>query len=153
MHANPNDPLKRTDLSANERLVLEFTGKCIHGADDSLIDRCVAPDYVQHTHGIGQGREGLRNFLREIAWKRPFKEVWRPIQLLASGDFVVLYKLLKAVVIIDIFRINSAGQLAEHWDVVQPLPAPDYDPVKRSEENFTRFRTLFGLSEVKGNRA
>jgi predicted SnoaL-like aldol condensation-catalyzing enzyme len=151
MHPNPNDPLKRTDLTTNESLVLAFTGKCIHGADDRLIDQCVAPDYVQHTHGIGQGREGLRNFLREIAWKRPFKEVWRPIQVLASGDFVVLYKLLKAVVIIDIFRINSAGQLAEHWDVVQALPVPDYDPMEPSEENFARFRVLFGLPQVKDN--
>jgi len=153
MHPNPNDPSKRTDLTANEKLVLEFTGKCIHGGDDSLIDRYVAPDYVQHTHGIGQGREGLRRFLREIAWRRPFKEVWRPIQVLSTGDFVVLYKLLRAVVIIDIFRISSAGQLAEHWDVVQPLPVPDYDPMQPSEENFTRFRTLFGLPEVKGNQS
>jgi predicted SnoaL-like aldol condensation-catalyzing enzyme len=145
VYQNPYDPLQRTDLSANERLVLEFTGECIHGADESLIDRCVAADYIQHTHGIGQGRQGLRNFLREIAWKRPHRETWRPIQIHASGDFVTLYKLLHAVVIIDIFRINSAGLLAEHWDVVQPLPAPDYDPMKPSEESFARFRALFGL--------
>ena len=148
MHPNPNDPLKRTDLVPNERLVLEFTGKCIHGADESLLDRCVASNYIQHTQGIGQGRAGLRNFLREIAWKRPHREIWRPIQILASGDFVILHKLLRLVVIIDIFRIDSAGMLAEHWDVVQPLPAPDYDPMEPSEENFTRLRALFGIAEI-----
>ena len=147
MHANPYDPLRRTDLTPNERLVLEFTGNCIHGGDESLIDRCIAPDYTQHTHGIGQGREGLRNFLREIAWKRPHKEVWRPIQVFASGDFVILHKLLKLVVIVDIFRVNPAGLLAEHWDVVQALPTPDYDPMTPSQEDFTRFRALYGISK------
>jgi predicted SnoaL-like aldol condensation-catalyzing enzyme len=146
MHPNPNDPFKRNDLSPNEMLILEFTDRCIHGADESLIDRWVAPDYIQHTHGIGQGREGLRNYLREIAWKRPHSGAWRPIQIFASGDFVILHKLLPLVVIIDVFRINSAGQLAEHWDVVQPLPAPDYDPMKPSEEKFGRFRALFGMA-------
>jgi predicted SnoaL-like aldol condensation-catalyzing enzyme len=146
MHPNPYDPLKRADLTANEKLVLEFTGKCIHGGDESLIDRCVAPDYTQHTQGIGQGPEGLRRFLREVAWKRPHREIWRPIHVFASGDFVILHKLLRLVMIVDIFRINAAGQLAEHWDVVQPLPAPDHDPMEPSREDFTRFRALFGMS-------
>jgi predicted SnoaL-like aldol condensation-catalyzing enzyme len=148
MHENPYDPLKRADLTANERLVLEFTGRCIHGGDESLIDRCVAPDYIQHTPGIGQGREALRNYLCEIAWRRPNRTVWRPIHVFASGDFVILHKLLALVVIVDIFRINAVGQLAEHWDVVQPLPAPDYDPMQPSIENFARFRALFGMPQA-----
>jgi predicted SnoaL-like aldol condensation-catalyzing enzyme len=146
MQHNSYDPSQRTDLSANEQLVLAFTGRCIHGADDAFIDQSVAPDYVQHTQGIGQGREGLRRFLREIAWKRPHREVWRPIQIFASGNHVILHKLLRLVVIIDVFRINAAGQLAEHWDVVQPLPAPDYDPMAPSNEDFTRFKALFGMT-------
>jgi predicted SnoaL-like aldol condensation-catalyzing enzyme len=145
MVPNPYDPLKRSDLTANEKMVLEFTGKCIHGGDESLIDLMVAPDYTQHTHGIGQGREGLRRFLKEIAWRRPHSEVWRPLQVFASGNFVILHKLLRLVVIVDIFRVNAAGQLAEHWDVVQTVPTPDYDPMRASEEDFTRFRALFGM--------
>jgi len=148
MHHNPYDPLKRSDLTDNEKIVLAFTGRCIHGGDESLIDLMVAPDYTQHTHGIGQGREGLRRFLKEVAWKRPHREVWRPIQVFASGDFVILYKLLQLVVIVDIFRVDSAGLLAEHWDVVQALPAPDYDPMKPSEEDFSRFRALYGMTEM-----
>ena len=150
MHPNPYDPLARTDLTPNEKLVLEFTGKCIHGGDESLIEKVVSPDYTQHTHGIGQGREGLRRFLTEIAWKRPHSDVWRPIQIFASGDFVILHKLLELVVIVDIFRIDSSGLLAEHWDVVQTLPTPDYNPLKASEEDFTRFRALYGMRPASG---
>lgn len=148
MVPNPYDPMKRTDLTHNEKLVLEFTGKCIHGGDESLIDLMVAPDYTQHTHGIGQGQEGLRRFLREIAWKRPHREVWRPIQIFASGNFVILHKLLQRVVIVDIFRIDAAGLLAEHWDVVQTLPMPEYDPMTPSAEDFTRFRALYGMTDA-----
>ena len=53
-YPNPYDPRLRTDLTRNERVVLEFTGDCIHGGDASLIERYIAPDYTQHTAGIGQ---------------------------------------------------------------------------------------------------
>ena len=37
---------------------------CMHGDDLSLVDRYVAEGYIQHTPGIGQGREGLRRYLQ-----------------------------------------------------------------------------------------
>lgn len=146
MLPNPYDPRDRTDLSINEQAVLAFTGDCIHGGDASLIERYITPDYIQHTPGIGQGREGLLTYLREIAWRRPGHTEWRPIHLFAVGDFVILHKLLRAVVIADFFRCTPDGMLAEHWDVVQPLPEPGYDPMKPSSENLERFRALFGMT-------
>lgn len=147
MLPNPYDPWKRTDLTANEKAVLEFTGNCIHGEDLSLIDKLMAPTYIQHTHGIGQGHEGLRHYLREIAWKRPNRKIWRPIQIFSCGDFVILHKLLTMVVVADFFRFDADGKMVEHWDVVQPLPEPDYDPMKLSTENFERFAALFTISK------
>ncbi|AXS39684.1 nuclear transport factor 2 family protein [Breoghania sp. L-A4] len=146
-YPNPYDPFERTDLSANEQTVLDFMIHCMHGDDMSLIERCVAPDYIQHTPGIGQGREGLRSYLVNIAHKRPGRRDWRPIQLFACGDMVILHKLLRHVVIADFVRFNDTGQMAEHWDVVQPLPESGYDPMKPSEENLGRFRELFGMTD------
>lgn len=140
---NPYDPLKRDDLTENERRVLRFTKECIHGERDDLIEAYVAEDYVQHTPGIGQGREGLRNYLREVAWKRPGRKEVVFVHLFSDGDFVILHKLLPAVVIVDIFRLNGRQELAEHWDVVQRLPEPGYDPMKPSIENLSRFKGLF----------
>jgi predicted SnoaL-like aldol condensation-catalyzing enzyme len=57
--------------------VLEFTGKVLHGDDLDLIDRVVSPDHIQHTPGIGQGREGLRRHILEVARKRPGRREWR----------------------------------------------------------------------------
>ena len=57
MFDNPWDPRTRTDLTANERVALHFMSDCMHGDDLSLVDRYVAEGYIQHTPGIGQGRE------------------------------------------------------------------------------------------------
>ena len=147
MFDNPWDPRQRTDLTENERVVLHFMGDCMHGDDPSLVDRYVAEGYIQHTPGIGQGREGLRHYLHEVAWKRPGRREWRPIHVFASGDFVILHKLLPAVVIADFLRFDPDGMMAEHWDVVQPLPEADYDPLRPSVENLDRFRAVFGITE------
>lgn len=143
MKENPHDPLKRTNLTENEKRALRFMDECLHGDNFDLIDEYVAEDYIQHTPGIGQGREGLRNYIKEIAWKRPGRHEWRPIHLFSDGDFVILHKLLPAVVIVDILRFNKDHVLVEHWDVVQRLPEPGYDPMALSSENLSRFKGLF----------
>jgi predicted SnoaL-like aldol condensation-catalyzing enzyme len=145
MIPNPHDPRLRTDLTPNEAAVLEFMDRCMHGDDLSLVESHVAEDYIQHTPGIGQGRAGLRRYLEEVAYKRPGRREWHPIHLFAIGDFVILHKLLPKFVIADFLRFNAAGQMAEHWDVVQPHPEPGYDPMKPSSENLDRFRALFGI--------
>jgi predicted SnoaL-like aldol condensation-catalyzing enzyme len=143
MYQNPYDPRKRKDLTENERRVLHFMEDCLHGDNDDLIDLYVAEDYIQHTPGIGQGREGLRRYLKEVARKRPGRRDFTPIHLFSDGDFVILHKLLPAVVIVDIMRCNKNHQFAEHWDVVQRLPEPGYDPMKPSTEDLSRFEALF----------
>lgn len=142
---NPFDPLERTDLSRRERILLEFTAEVVHGTNTSLIDTLVAADYIQHTHGVGQGREGIRKYVTEISLRRPGRAQWRPILIFEDGDFVILYKLLPAFMIVDIVRFNANDQLAEHWDIVQPLPSADYDPMAPSKEDFRRFYGLFGV--------
>lgn len=140
---NPHDPRKRTDLTLNEQRVLEFMGDCLHGDNDDLIDLYVAEDYIQHTPGIGQGRQGLRNYLKEVARKRPGRREFTPIHLFSDGDFVILHKLIASAVIVDIVRFNDQNQMAEHWDVVQRHPEPDYDPMRESTEDLERFVRLF----------
>ena len=145
MTQNPYDPLKRTDLSRREQVLLKFTAEVVHGTNLALIDTLVAPDYVQHTHGVGQGREGIRRYVTEISMRRPGREQWRPLLVFEDGDFVILYKLLPAFMIVDIVRFNAEDQLAEHWDIVQPLPAPGHDPMELSQHDFSRFYALFGV--------
>ena len=144
MIENPYDPRKRK-LSKREAIVMDFMDNCLHGDNISLIDKYMAPDYIQHTPGIGQGREGVKRYFREVASKRPGRKKWRPIHLFECGDFVILHKLLPSTLIVDIMRFNQNDQLAEHWDVVQRHPEPGYDPMKLSEEDLGRFSALFAL--------
>jgi predicted SnoaL-like aldol condensation-catalyzing enzyme len=143
MRDNPHDPRKRKDLTENERRVLHFMTDCIHGDKEELIDLYVAEDYIQHTPGIGQGREGLRRYIKEVAWKRPGRRNMIPLHLFRDGDFVILHKLLPAVVIVDIIRFKENHRFAEHWDVVQRLPETGYDPMAPSSEDLGRFKGLF----------
>lgn len=145
MASNPYDPLNRNDLSRRERILLQFTAEVVHGSNMSLIDTMVAPDYLQHTHGVGQGRDGIRKYVSEVSSKRPGRAEWRPLMIFEDGDFVILFKLLPAFMIVDIVRFNSNDQLAEHWDIVQPLPSRDYDPMELSKEDFQRFYSLFKI--------
>ena len=94
----------------------------------------------------GGWREGIRKYIAEIASRRPGREQWRPVLLFEDGDFVILFKQLPAFLIVDIVRFNAQDQLAEHWDVVQSLPAADYDPMAPSKEDLQRFFALFGIA-------
>jgi predicted SnoaL-like aldol condensation-catalyzing enzyme len=142
---NSYDPRQRADLSPNEVTLLRFMDEVLHGDEPWLIDELLVEEYVQHTPGIGQGREGLRRYLAEVALKRPGRHQWRPIQMFACGDIVVLHKLLATTIIVDIVRFDPDGRMAEHWDVVQRLPEPDYDPMRRSTEDLGRFASLFAI--------
>ena len=150
MAENPYDPLKRTDLSKREKILLQFTGEVVHGTNLALIDTLVAEDYMQHTHGVGQGRAGIRKYATEISMKRAGRTEWRPLLVFEDGDFVILFKKLPAFMIVDIVRFNAQDQLAEHWDIVQPLPSPDYDPMALSRDDFSRFYALFGIPRPAG---
>jgi predicted SnoaL-like aldol condensation-catalyzing enzyme len=144
MIENPYDPRKRK-LSKREAIVMDFMENCLHGDDITLIDKYMAADYIQHTAGIGQGREGLKRYYTKVASKRPGRKEWRPIHLFECGNFVILHKLLPSTSIVDILRFNESDQMAEHWDVVMRHPEPGYDPMRLSEENLGRFESLFAL--------
>ncbi len=124
---------------------MDFTDQVLHGDNVGMIDEVVAPDYIQHTHGAGQGPQGLKNYIEKIASKRPGRKVWRPVHSFAAGDFVILHKVTPLVSIVDIVRFNASDKLQEHWDIVQPLPKPDFDPMELSSEDFTRFYKLFNI--------
>ena len=145
METNPYDPWSRDNLTDNEKTLLTFMRDCMHGDDLSLIDTLVAEDYVQHTPGIGQGRVGVRKYIEEVAYRRPGRKDWRPVQIFSVGDMVILHKISATHVFADFVRFNDKGQMAEHWDVVQPHPEPDYDPMRPSTENLDRFKKLFNL--------
>jgi predicted SnoaL-like aldol condensation-catalyzing enzyme len=92
--------------------------------DTSLIDKFVAPDYIQHEFGVESGREGLKALLIKAHAASASVEPPVLLHVIADGDMVAAHQVVPgpdpngspAAEGVDIFRI-SGGQLVEHWGV------------------------------------
>ncbi len=95
--------------------------------NDHIVDsavKYVREDYKQHNPGVAQGRAGLmEGFAQKFVTEPTFRlEIQK---MISEDDMIAVY--LKNVApdgttkcrVVDIYRIQD-GQLAEHWDVLQP---------------------------------
>ena len=85
--------------------------------DFEAAERYWSPDYVQHSAGIGQGRDGL------FALVRSLHRQYESALAVAEGDYVMVHGRFggggrSTRIVVDILRVDG-GRLAEHWDVMQ----------------------------------
>jgi predicted SnoaL-like aldol condensation-catalyzing enzyme len=91
-----------------------------------ILGELLGPNYTQHNPAIGDNKEGLIRFFGEF-WKKRPTTVYDIRRIVAENDLVAVHyrwtvepgEFERAIV--DIFRIENE-KLAEHWDVVQPMP-------------------------------
>ncbi len=114
--------LERTD--ENKELLLEYTKQVLQGRHFERADRFVAVDLVQHSPGIGAGREGLAAWLTSGEggdYEMLFK-------LIGQGNFVVAFgkRHLEGTdyAVVDLYRLES-GLIVEHWDTVEEILSRD----------------------------
>jgi len=95
--------------------------------DTSIVDQVVRPDYIQHNPQAPDGPDALKYF--GAATRQQFPEItFVPYQSVTDGDMVLLHSNLVAVpgtpgiAVFDFFRFED-GKIAEHWDVLQEVPA------------------------------
>src|SRR6204780_5755296 len=101
----------------NKALVLEAFDALFNRRDFEAAERHFSPEYVQHSAGIGPGRDGLFVLVRSVHRR------YESALAVAEGDYVMVHGRFSgggrpARIVVDILRVEDA-RIAEHWDVMQ----------------------------------
>lgn len=117
---------------ANLALVIEMYHKVLIAMDSRAVDNYIAPDYVQHSSLAEPGVEALKAFLDKVRAESP--DARQTIhRTLVDGDMVAVHVHVErfpgdpGLAVVDIFRVAD-GMIAEHWDVLQEVPANPVNP-------------------------
>jgi predicted SnoaL-like aldol condensation-catalyzing enzyme len=110
----------------NKKIVIESYHLALNARDADAAAKYLAEDYIQHNPLVADGIEGWTAMVHFMRTRYPEGTVDIK-RVLADGDFVVLH--VHSIptpgqpgeAIVEIFRLQD-GKIAEHWDVIQPIP-------------------------------
>lgn len=115
------------DIETNRSNVLAFNDLMFNQKNPrEALNLYAGATFTEHNPLVCDGKDGFIEFFERMAHEFPDQriDVRRSV---AEGDLVVLHSKLTRpgrpdTVAIDIFRVDEAGKVVEHWDAVQPIP-------------------------------
>lgn len=108
-----------TEAIERNKEVVERLFDAFRAGDTDVFDELIVEEYVQHNPQAGNGLQAVKEFFAPVG---PVDvEVHRVI---AEGDLVAVHAHYKTwnMAGVDIFRLDDAGKIIEHWDVLQQVP-------------------------------
>lgn len=112
----------------HEETIRNFYHEVFNQHQAQAAARYMRSDYIQHNPGVGQGRDAFID-----AFKEKFKKVPNfhlEIKRIIVQDNLAAVHLRASGLpdgsesaVCDIYRFDEDGLLAEHWDVLMPIPA------------------------------
>ena len=112
--------------ATNRALVVHFYDTVFNQHDLSIASTVLAPNYIQHNPHVPSGSAPFISFFTERFKANPEARS-TIVRSAADGDLVFLHVHStsnpqdRGSAIVDIFRVDH-GKIAEHWDVIQPVP-------------------------------
>ena len=112
--------MSKTIEETNKALVLEAFDTLFNKRDYKAAKRYWSPNYIQHSAHIAPGRDGLFDLIESL----PATLRYEHGVIMAEADLVIVHGRFsghgrpRSWIAVDILRI-AAGELAEHWDVLQ----------------------------------
>lgn len=112
---------------SNKALVTEMFQKMfVENKVAEYADTYFATNFIEHDPGANNGTTALKAFFADFQKKNP-GSITTIKRVIADNDLVLVHFHAqndpkdRGVAGVDIFRVEH-GKIAEHWDVVQPIP-------------------------------
>ena len=113
------------DLEANKRAVVAYYELAFNEHKPrEAVERYLGSEYIQHNPQAPDGPDAFIGFVE--AFPEAHVDIRRVV---GDGDMVVTHSLIKfssqdeqGTVAADFFRLDDAGKIVEHWDVLQVIP-------------------------------
>lgn len=125
----PKVIMQQSELTQNNKaLVMKAYQELFGDHDLTALDRYWATPYIQHNPTMTDGIDSVKQMLEKLGISHWPKQKVDFKRVIAEGDLVMLQVVqpksdnTPETVIVDMFRVEN-GKIAEHWDVIQAVPA------------------------------
>ena len=123
--ASQNNQDKSEKEISNEKIIRNFYNDVFIAKNASAAVNYLEENYIQHNPNFPTGREAFINAFTKIFQQNPgfSTQIQR---IYTDGDYVIVHSFSprgSGNAVVDIYRINDNGKIAEHWDVIQPIPS------------------------------